>query len=278
MPDLQEFVDAVDLKDMGEGHFERPALAGGRGFVFAGLLSAQMLRAVLLALPDRDVRSLTASYLRAVQPGEPAEVVVTTLHAGGQLATATAAMTQAGRTCAHAQVLLGPLAADVVRHQEGVAPTAAPDDVPEATTGGLAGMPGEWRVVGGIDTHRADQALPAELAAWRRAPGLAATGVPAEVLLAHDVNAALVGTALLPHEGMGMDMAHASLDAVITSSHIVFHDRVDLEDWVLLDHTSTYAGGGWCFGRGTASGADGSLLASFTLEAMLRPMPEGRHL
>jgi acyl-CoA thioesterase len=283
---LAGFAAALELVDAGDGRFVRPGLDTEGTFVFAGTFAALMLRAaartvdqgpvemgaVGMGAVGMEVRSIHSLYLRAARPADDLEVVVTPVHSGRQLGASTVTVGQDGRTCSHAQVLFGPPADDLVRHGTAMPAVAAPEDAP---AGGFANLAGELRVVDGVDLQREDQALPPVLSAWRRCPGLPATGIAAEAVLAHDANAFLVGTSLLPHAGFGLAGAHRTITTVITGSDVVFHEPIDLDDWLLLHHESTYAGRGTSFGQGSAFTRAGALVASFTLQAMVRPMAPG---
>jgi acyl-CoA thioesterase len=56
----------------------------------------------------------------------------------------------------------------------------------------------------------------------------------------------------------------------------MFHEPIDLRDWVLIDQQSTHAGHGRSAGAGNVWSRDGRLLASFSQENMVRRFPEGR--
>ena len=269
---IDTFAAGLALKDQGEGRYLRPGEEGASGFVFAGMLTSLMITGATQATPDKELRSIDALFLRAVRSPDDAEIVVTPLHLGGQLSAVAVAIEQDGRTCGHAQVVLGPRAADLVEHDAPMPGVAGPDESPAAYTN----HPGDSRVVDGVELGPADQALPPVMSVWRRAPGLAELGVSPEALLAFDASAYLTGAALLPHDGFGLSMAHKSFTAAITASHMVFHRPIDLDDWVLVHNESTYAGQGWAHGRGTVYDRAGRQLVSFGLEGMVRAMPTDR--
>ncbi len=272
MADIEAFATGLDLKDEGDGRYLRPAGAEGSGFVFAGMLTSLLITGASRAVPDKELRSIDALFLRALRADDEAEIVVSPLHLGGQLSAVAVAISQGGRTCAHAQVVLGARADDLVAHGAPMPAVAGPDQGTPAN----ATHPGESKVVDGIELGTSDQVLPPVLSVWRRVPGLAAVGVTPEALLAFDASAYLTGAALLPHEGFGLSLAHKSITAAITASHMVFHRPVDLDDWVLVHNESTFAGQGWAHGRGAVYDRAGTLLVSFALEGMVRAMPTDR--
>jgi acyl-CoA thioesterase-2 len=268
MAELGELAISLDLKDTGDGRFVATGEGDGGGFRFAGLLTSMMLTAAERAMPDQELRSIDALFLRAVRTADDADLIVRPLHAGGQLSAVAVAVEQGGRTCAHAQVVLGRRADDLARHGSAMPVVAGPDE----SEPGYPNHPGESRVVGGTNLALTDQVLPPVMSVWRRAPGIGATAVSPEALLAYDASAYLTGTALLPHAGLGLGGAHKSFTAAITASHMVFHEPIDLEQWVLVHNESTFAGSGWAHGQGQVFAADGGLLLSFTLQGMVRAM------
>jgi acyl-CoA thioesterase-2 len=83
-----------------------------------------------------------------------------------------------------------------------------------------------------------------------------------------------------PHAGIGQSMAHREISTAVLTQAPVFHDEVHASAWHFLDHESVFAGGGRCYGRANVFTEEGSLVASFTQEALLRGIRgemTGRH-
>lgn len=51
-----------------------------------------------------------------------------------------------------------------------------------------------------------------------------------------------------------------------------FHEPVGWSDWLLYTHDSTQAGAGMSYVRSTVHTETGELIASFTQEALIRPL------
>jgi acyl-CoA thioesterase II len=242
------------------------------GFLPAGTLAALSVAATAKALPESQIRSAHSLFLQAASPSASIDVSVDVLHAGRQLSAATVRLHQSGRLCVSSQVMLGPLVDGLIDHAAPRPDVPLPEGLPLASAEG----PAEVRVVGGVDPYDLEAAPAPSWDVWSRATGLPATAGLPEAFLAYQANAFVVSAAVLPHAGVSMSSAHQDLMAVINSSHVVFHRRVPAQEWVLFSQESTFAGAGWVFGRGQAFAADGTLLASYAEEAMLRALPSGR--
>ena len=167
--------------------------------------------------------------------------------------------------------LLGPRGADLIRHEVEPPTVEPPDGLPLATAENLA----EIRVPGGVDPFDTAAAAEPRWAVWARADGMPADSGCSEAYVAYQANAFLVSAAVLAHEGVSMHSAHNDLMAVINSSDVVFHRPVDASAWLLFTQESTFAAGGWVFGRGQVFEGSGGLVASYAEEAMLRALPPG---
>ena len=73
-----------------------------------------------------------------------------------------------------------------------------------------------------------------------------------------------------PHKGFGEADAHVTLSTGIMSVSIAFHDDVDVTEWLLYANPSTYAGRGLAQGEGRVFTQDGRLVASYSVQAMIR--------
>jgi acyl-CoA thioesterase II len=68
-------------------------------------------------------------------------------------------------------------------------------------------------------------------------------------------------------------MAHRELSTSVIAHTISFHEPFDASGWLLLHQRSSWAGGGRSVGEGLVYTEDGRLVAAFTQENMIRPMP-----
>jgi acyl-CoA thioesterase II len=272
--DLSAFAKVLDLEPAGERTLIVPAAADqAQGFHSAGMLTAIVTYAAAQAFPEADLRSVHVAFLGAASPAQPLTTEFTVLRGGRQLTAASVSVTQDGRLCAHGYVLLGPQTEDVIRHQPDIAADGpGPSQSPHAFADNYA----EVRAVGGINPFDPDLTVPPRWDTWVRAEELPDRPGLMEALIAFEANTFLVSAAVLPHQGISMHSAHHDLMAVIMTSDVVFHATPADHSWLRFSQESTYAGGGWVYGRGFAFAADGQLLASFSEEAMFRNYPAGR--
>ena len=68
-------------------------------------------------------------------------------------------------------------------------------------------------------------------------------------------------------------MAHRTLSTGVLSLTVRFHLDRALDDWLLYHHDALHAGRGLCDGKGRIFHRDGTLLASFEQEGLLRALP-----
>ncbi len=276
MTEDADLVSGLYVEPDGNGRWRFPHVPPGeRGVVFGGQLLAQLAAAAAAAEGSgtKTIKSAHGLFARPVLVDEEATVSVEFLHSGRAFSSATATMWQKDRECAKALVLLDVFEKDLIRHG-----AEAPDvGTPEAAVpwgDPTAGR--EVRTVGGVDILDADTTGPAEVHAWVRVPGATDAQVLNQCLLAHATASFLIGSAMLPHAGVGQSIAHRDISTGILGHTISFHEEVDLRDWVLLSNESPYAGRGRSFGRGQVFSRSGQLLASYSQEAMIRHFPEGQ--
>lgn len=267
-PSAEELLDSITPRRTGETSFEAQPFDRGAGVVDAGTLTALMTSAA--ALDGDPLRSIHATFLRSADPARPVELHVAGLHSGRSLGARSVTVNQGDRRVAVAHVVVGPVVEALVEHS--AAPASLPP-VPGADSVARpnAPHPGFTAVVG--DTDPFDPSAAVDGARWR----VWVDGAPAAVdattqcsWLAFHANEYLVSAAVLPHDGFGMGDAHRGVLTVITSSDVVFHQGGDIGRWLLFDQVSTFAGGGWVYGRGEVFAETGAQVASFSQQAILR--------
>ncbi|MGZ4729213.1 MAG: acyl-CoA thioesterase, partial [Acidimicrobiales bacterium] len=94
-------------------------------------------------------------------------------------------------------------------------------------------------------------------------------------LLAQFTGHLSIAAALRPHAGIGQDQAHRTLSTAINAIGISFHGDVRADRWMLYRHLSTFAGEGMTHSECRVHDEAGGLLASFTVDAMVRPVAPG---
>jgi acyl-CoA thioesterase-2 len=266
MADLwRDLLDCLDLREVVpsavfEGRNQR--LSYHR--VFGGQVLAQVVRAAGGACPDKTVKSLHAVFARAGRTDEPIRYEVTRAHEGGTFATLTV----------------------VARQTAGVVATAAvsmhtAEDGPDRQT--LPGMPARpgpqrrvaiellpWETRTASDLDSPEVAAP-ELDLWMRTEPVGPQ--PAPALIAYGTDLTLIGTALLPLDGVSQRDAGTAFTSAVTSHTVWFHRPSRTDDWLLLRQQAPIMAHGRCFGRGDVRTESGALVASYAQEALLRFRP-----
>ncbi|MBX6388279.1 MAG: thioesterase family protein [Frankia sp.] len=278
---------AMELEPVDADRYRANSVASPNPVVFGGQLLAQSIVAALAGHEGKTVKTLHTVFARPGRPDSPLDVTVTRLHIGRSMASSSVTIGQGGKVCTQSLVLLTADEPDFIRHGDTRPGLAVP--LPGADAGqdphGGAGeaKPGSWelRVVGGVDIADPDAVGPAELDVWTRWPGAPDDLATSQALLAFVTDGFLIGTAMRPHPGVGQALAHRTISTGVLSHTITFHEPFQAGDWLLLAQRSPYAGRGRGYGRGDVFRPDGTLVASFVQDSMIRPMAPaaaGRHL
>ena len=94
-------------------------------------------------------------------------------------------------------------------------------------------------------------------------------------LLAQFTGHLSIAAALRAHAGVGEEQAHVTLSTAINAINISFHRDVRANRWMLYHHHSTAAGDGMTHSECRVHDIDGDLVASFTVDAMVRGFTGG---
>ena len=261
MSDLwSDLLDCLELRGV------PPALEGRNQRLtyhrlFGGQLLAQAVRAAQSTCPGKAVKSLHMLFPRAGTSDEPVRYEVERHHEGGTFATLTIVARQSKGVAATAAVSLH--APEEGRDHQTTAPV--PAVLGEEYRVGLDLLPWETRCAFDLDSPKAE---PPELELWMRTPPVdSGLGPP---LLAYATDLTLIGTALRPVEGVSQQDAQQAFASAVTSHTVWFHRPVRTDRWLLLRQHSPLLAHGRCFGRGDILTEDGSLVASYAQEALLR--------
>jgi acyl-CoA thioesterase len=189
--------------------------------------------------------------------------------AGGRTFTALGVRAiQGERTCAFGSLLLDVTAPDVIRHAD-----PAPDGPGpyESTPYDMSVTGQDVRIVD--DAYTGDREAPVgppELTAWVRFRDVPDDQPIHTGLLAHFTGNLSIAAALRPHAGIGQDQAHRSLSTAVNAISLSIHDDVRADRWLRYDHRSTFAGDGMTHAECRVHDEHGDLMASFTVDAMVR--------
>jgi uncharacterized protein (DUF427 family)/acyl-CoA thioesterase len=278
--DASDLLRLLDVTPIGDGRFAAPPYPdpplgtflpqlrrrAGRVVIEGGHLLGEAIVAASKTVPDQRVTHGSMIFSRAARFDEPHEVVVEELRRGRGFSTLATRTLQAGKLCSAGLFLLDAGAPDTIRG------SVAPPDVPppEACPPLDLGVTGrELRTVG--DAYRRQQEVgPAELFTWTRFREAPAHAHLHAALLAQSTTHWTIAAAMRPHEGVSEAQAHVTLSTGILATTIAFHDEVDVGDWLLYANPAIWAGRGLAQGEGRVFRRDGRLVASYTVQAMIR--------
>jgi acyl-CoA thioesterase II len=229
--------------------------------LFGGQLLAQFVRAASLACPGKAVKSLHALFPREGRSAEPVRYELERHHEGSTFATLTIVARQGPGVIATASVSLH-AAEDGPSHQ---AISPVPAVLGEEHGADLQLLP--WEVRPSADLNSPESGPP-EFSLWMRTPPVSPALAPA--LTAYATDLTLIGTALRPLEGVSQRDAHRAFTSAVTSHAVWFHRPFRTDGWLLLRQHSPLLAHGRSFGRGDVLTEDGSLVASYAQEALLR--------
>ncbi len=245
-----------------------------RGVVEGSQMLAQSIVAAGRHAPGRRVVSASMVFMRAANTSEPLGVQLEELAGGRNFSTLAPHVRQAGKLCASGIMLLDATAPDVIRHR-----APAPE-----TSGPYASEPYDMSVTG-RDVRFVDAAYtgdpgapvgPPVIDAWVRFRAVPDDPYLHAGLLAQFTGHASIAAAMRPHAGIGQKQAHRTLSTAINAIGISFHANVRADRWMRYHHHSTFAGDGMTHSECRVYDLDGAFLASFTVDAMVRPFSTER--
>jgi acyl-CoA thioesterase len=267
-----DLIEILDVRPQGDGSYvsvtrgnntQRPVVEG-----------SQMLGQAIVAAgrhaPGRRVVSAHMVFMRVADADQPLRFELEEHSGGRTFSTLGVRVTQEGRLVASGTVLVGVTTADVIRHAADAPDTKGPDDS-EFYDMGVIGR--DLRVVDGAYTD--DPAAPVGppvIDAWVKFDSVPDDQPVHAGLLAQFTGHMSIAAALRPHEGIGQREAHRTLATAINAIAISFHADVRADRWMLYRHLSTFAGDGMTHSECRVHDEEGSLLASFSVDAMVRQM------
>jgi uncharacterized protein (DUF427 family)/acyl-CoA thioesterase len=279
--DAPDLLRLLDVTPAGEGRFTSPPYPdppvgtffpqlrskhGGRVVIEGGQLLGEAIVAASKSVPGQRVITASMIFSRAARFDAAHEIHVEALRRGRGFSTLETRTVQAGKLCSVGILLLDAGAPDTIRG------AAAPPDVPppEACPQLDMGVTGrELRTVD--DAYRRQLEVgPAEILTWARFRDAPAHDYLHAALLAQSTTHWTIAAALRPHEGVSEAEAHVTLSTGILATTIAFHDDVDVSEWLLYANPAIHTGRGLAQGEGRVFTRDGRLVASYTVQAMIR--------
>jgi len=236
---------------------------------------SQMLGQAIVAASrhaaGRRVVSASMILLRAADARQPLQFELEELSSGRTFAALSVRVLQGERLCAAGTLLLDTPSEDVVRHAVEAPDVPGPFDCPPYDMG-VTGR--DIRVVDGSYSNDPDEPSgPPTVDAWVRFRQVPDDPALHAGLLAQFTGHMSIAAALRPHQGVSQDQAHRTLSMAINSINLSLYGPVRVDDWLLYHHYSTFAGAGTTHAENRVYDLSGTLVASFTVDAMVRPLP-----
>jgi acyl-CoA thioesterase II len=270
---VQGLLDLFDVQPDGTDRFiadTGPSGQDDRQVVEGTQVLAQVIIAVAKRFPEKSVRSVTAVFARAVMVGAgPLELEVDVVSEGRSTATAIVAAKQNGKRCITATVLTDVPTADVIRHHLPRPAVAAPAD---ANVSEMPMTGRQLRLVDVVDVNSPDEVGPPELYAWLHYDPIPTRDDLAKALIAYFTGHLGISTTMRAHEGIGTAQSHLTVSTAPMTITVSFHEPFTWDGWILYTHESTQVGAGMSYVRGTVHTEAGELIASFTQDALIRPL------
>jgi acyl-CoA thioesterase len=264
-PTWGDATDLIAVLDTGAvvADRKRPVVEGSQ-------LLAQTIVQAMRHAPDRRAVSAHMVFLRAAGSNEPVAITLETLTSGRTFSAFGARVEQRDRLCASGTALLGVAATDVVRHAEGARDVPGPyDAVPYDM--GVTGR--DVRVVDAAYTDDPDAPVgPPSIDAWVRFRAVPDEPALHAGLLAQFTGHMSIAAALRPHPGIAQREAHRTISTAINAIAISFHADVRMDRWVCYRHLATVVADGMAHSECRVHDQSGALVASFTVDAMIRPL------
>ena len=272
--DAVDLVDVLDVRPDGDGAPGRWVTVARADWRRPVVEASQMLgQCVVAAMRQAGGRRVVSSHLvvpRIADARHPVRITLDEVSAGRTFTTLAATVHQGEKVVATGTFLLDATAEDVVRHAEPAPDVPGPLDCPAydmAVTGR------DLRIVDDAYTGDPDAPVgPPELDTWVRFRGVPDDPALHAGLLAQYTGHMSIAAALRPHAGVGQSAAHVTLSTGINAIALSVHADVRADRWLLYHHRSTVAADGMTHSECRVHDEDGALVASFTVDAMVRAM------
>ncbi|HVW80594.1 MAG TPA: acyl-CoA thioesterase domain-containing protein [Mycobacteriales bacterium] len=234
---------------------------------------SQMLGQAIVAAgevaPGRRVVSSYMNFMRVADSRLPMTFDVDEAFGGRSFSSLVVRVSQDPRLCAVGVLLLDVTAPDLIRHAAPAPPCPPPQEC-EPVDMGVVGR--EIRVADGAYSDDPDAPVgPPVIDAWVRYRELPAAGPAMHAgLMAQFMGHMPIAAALRPHGGIGQSEAHRTISTAINSIALSIHADVRVDQWLRYHHESTFAGDGMTHAECRVYDEPGRLLASFSVDGMVR--------
>ncbi|MCH7789885.1 MAG: thioesterase family protein [Acidobacteria bacterium] len=267
--DASDLIDLLDVESLGDGSYLCGARSDWRRPVVEGSqILAQAVVAGSRHGPGRRLVNASMLFPRAADARETYSIALDEITIGRTFSTLGVRAAQSERICGVGTLLFDVTSDDLIKHCDSIPDVVGPyDSVPLDMS--VTGR--DIRVVGGSYTGDSSAPVgPPEIDAWVRFRKVDDDPAIHAGLLAQFTGHMSIAAAMRPHAGIGQDQAHHTLSTAVNAISISIHADVRVDQWLLYHHRSTFAGGGMTHSECRVHDEDGALVASFTVDAMVR--------
>jgi uncharacterized protein (DUF427 family)/acyl-CoA thioesterase len=266
--DASDLLRLIDVEEVAPNRFVGPAYRDvTRNVVEGGQMLAQAIVAASKTIPHQRVTSAYMIFSKAAAFDTPLDLNVEVLRPGRTFSTVEVRVEQDDALRSAGLLLLDAGADNVIQGAAAMPDVPGPYDA-EPLDMRVSGR--DLRIVDGNYSPDPDRIGPPEIYAWVRFRDAPTEPYLHTALLAQSTTHWTIAAAMLPHPGFGEADAHVSLSTGIMSVSIAFHDDVDVTEWLLYANPAVYAGRGLAQGEGHVFTQDGRLVATYTVQAMIR--------
>jgi acyl-CoA thioesterase II len=269
--DLLQLIDVTPTEQAGR-FVGAPYRDTTRNVVEGGQMLAQGIVAASKTLPRQRVTQASMLFPKAAAFDAPLDLVVDVLREGRTFSTAEVRISQHDKLRSVGLFLLDAGAPDVIDGSVPMPDVAGPADS-EPYDMKVTGR--ELRIVNGDYRPDPDHIGPPALYAWIRFRDAPSEPYLHAALMAQPTTHWTIAAAMLPHPGFGEAQAHVTLSTGIMGVTMAFHDDVDVTQWLLYSNPAIHAGRGLVQGEGHVFTEDGRLVASYTVQGMVRDFVQG---
>jgi acyl-CoA thioesterase-2 len=266
--DAHDLVQLIDVQPNGPDRFVGPPYRDKtRNVVEGGQFLAQAIVAASKTMPEQRVTSAYMTFPKAASFDAPIDITVEKLRAGRTFSTLAVRAEQNGALCSPGLVLMDAGAPDTIADHVPMPDVPGPYD---SEPYDMRVLGRDLRVVDDAYSADPDRVGPPVIYAWMRFRDAPAEQYLQNALLAQATTHWTIAAAMRPHRGVTEDEAHVSLSTGIMSVGIAFHDDAPVTEWFLYANPAIWSGRGLAQGQGQVFSEDGRLMASYTVQAMIR--------
>jgi acyl-CoA thioesterase-2 len=268
-----EIVRLMDAESLGDGRYRAPAHgACERNVVEGGQQLGAVVAAAAKEVREQHVTSVALAFSRAARHDLPLDLELDVLRRGRTQSTLQVRLLQGGTFCGAGTIHMDAGSVDLIRGCASLPPVTAPEALVDLDLPGFEVAGRQIRVVDNAYDWDPAHVGPPELFVWERFDEPGATPAMDAALLAHSTTHWTIAAALRPHAGYTEIDAHRTFSSGISMVTVAFHEPVDASQWVLYANRAIHAGNGTVQGEGRIHDATGTVVASYAVNAMVRPL------